>query len=98
MCHRQWSQRAHIVKQMYEHGIGQSKPSYTVPSIDPAVMGSINELLNTTYTVEEIVQRTIDTSLTFGITLEHHVLSEEEELLFEAQLERVTQRQNRCLH
>ncbi|WP_243839547.1 lipoate--protein ligase family protein [Shouchella lehensis] len=91
------AQRAHMVKQMYEHGIGQSKPSYTVPSIDPAVMGSLNELLNTTYTVEEIVQRTIDTASTFGISLEPHMLSEEEDLLFEAQLERVTQRQHRCL-
>lgn len=49
--------RARIVKQFYQIAKGDSDCSFTYPDVNPLVMASINELLQTNFTVQNIVER-----------------------------------------
>lgn len=49
--------RAEIVRSFYEMAIGDTEQSYPFPKVKPEVMASLNELLGTTFTVEQIAAR-----------------------------------------
>lgn len=49
--------RAEIVRSFYDLALGKTDQSFTFPKINPEVMASLNELLQTSFTVEEIVKR-----------------------------------------
>lgn len=60
-------------------------------------MASLSELTNQSYPIETIIARAKTAILESGGQLETAVLSPEEELLYETQLDRVIDRHNRCL-
>lgn len=49
--------RANIVKQFYNLAKGDGDSSFTYPDVNPKVMASINELLDTNFTVFDIIAR-----------------------------------------
>ncbi len=91
------SARAIAVKNMYEIAVQDSEPKFDYPQIEPMVMASLNELLNENYTVAQIIERAKTSANALNLHLYEEPLSAEEELLYEAQLERVVDRHNRCL-
>src|SRR5690625_1257485 len=50
-------ERASIVKQFYNLAKGDGDTSFTYPDVNPNVMASINELLKTEFTVDQISNR-----------------------------------------
>lgn len=53
-------ERASIVKQFYDLAKGDGDTTFTYPDVNPNVMASINELLQTHFTVEQIIDRVCD--------------------------------------
>ena len=51
------SERAELIRRFYEIGIQGENTKFTYPDIKPEVMASINELLGTSFRVEDIVIR-----------------------------------------
>ncbi|WP_313893300.1 lipoate--protein ligase family protein [Psychrobacillus sp.] len=51
------SARAELIRQFYETGVQGEETKFSYPVINPEVMASLNELLGTTFTVEDIVIR-----------------------------------------
>lgn len=91
------SARAITVKEMYATAVQDSEPKFDYPRIEPAVMASLNELLNESYTVSQVIELAKKSATSLKLDLYEEPLSDEEELLYEAQLERVIDRHNRCL-
>ncbi|MFB4213606.1 biotin/lipoate A/B protein ligase family protein [Shouchella sp. JSM 1781072] len=92
------SERAQVVRDMYSHAVKEPNPKFTAPDVTPTVMASLNELLDETFTVEQIVEKAKQTAQLFDITLNEQAFSADEALLFDTQLERVIERHNRCLN
>ncbi|MFS0788483.1 lipoate--protein ligase family protein [Shouchella sp. 1P09AA] len=92
------SERAQVVRDMYSHAVKEPNPKFSAPHVTPTVMASLNELLDETFTVEQIVEKAKQTAQSFDITLNEEPFSAEETLLYETQLERVIERHNRCLN
>lgn len=91
------SARAAFIRSVYNKAVQTSKPAFSYPDIQPEVMASLSELTNVPYSIETIIARAKTAILESGGQLESAVLSPEEELLYETQLERVIDRHNRCL-
>lgn len=51
------SARADLIRRFYETGVQGEETKFSYPVINPEVMASLNELLGTTFTVEDIVIR-----------------------------------------
>ena len=51
------SERAELIRRFYEIGIQGENTKFTYPDIKPEVMASMNELLDTSFRVEDIVIR-----------------------------------------
>lgn len=85
-------QRASIVKQFYTLSKGENNRSFIYPDVNPQVMASINELLQTNFTVGEVIKR-IETIFS-TITNKPFVtaLIEEEKPLFYERLKQMHKR------
>jgi octanoyl-[GcvH]:protein N-octanoyltransferase len=51
------SERAELIRKFYEIGLQGENTKFTYPDIKPGVMASMNELLGTSFKVEDIVIR-----------------------------------------
>ncbi|WP_088104472.1 lipoate--protein ligase family protein [Halalkalibacter urbisdiaboli] len=91
------SERAALVRDFYTEAIKQAETKFTTPSIIPETMASLSELLGKRYTVNDILLRMLETMHNFGATLTTSSFTNEEHLLYEQNLTRVTLRNERCL-
>lgn len=85
-------ERASIVKTFYELAKSDKDSSFTYPDVDPHVMASINELLHTNFTVEQIVKRIESLLLQYTNQLVTGHLVEEEKQIFYQRLKQMEKR------
>lgn len=85
-------ERASIVKQFYELAKGENDSSFMYPDVNPHVMASINELLGTNFTVEQIIARIEALLLQYTNELVYGPLIEEEEKIFSQRIKQMEKR------
>lgn len=85
-------ERASIVKQFYDLAKGSGDTSFTYPDVNPHVMASINELLRTNFTVEQIVNRVRKLFENVVDTKIETVLTEHEKPLFHERFKQMEKR------
>ncbi|WZY00112.1 lipoate--protein ligase family protein [Bacillus sp. FSL W7-1360] len=86
--------RGEVIRDFYMRAGGSTSAA---PCIQPAVMASLNELLNTSYTVTDIAHRAKVAFTDMGVTLTSIPFTHEEQSLYEMHVQRVTERHQRCL-
>lgn len=84
-------EKAQIVEQFYQLSRKGEKTSYTYPDVNPHVMGSINELLGTSYTTELFIDHLISILTSHSINVQKEFM-EEEEAIFNKRYEQMVKR------
>lgn len=85
-------QRANIVKQFYQLAKGDEDYSFTYPEVNPDVMASINELLKTDFSVQDIIERIEKQFLNLVHGPFKRNLIEEERSIFRSRLKQMNKR------
>lgn len=85
-------ERASIVKQFYSLSKGREDTNYTYPDVNPEVMGTISELTNISFTVEEIIQMIKQAMIDLGAFIDPKNLLANEETAFTKRLEQMKKR------
>lgn len=88
--------RAAIVRDFYKRSKQNTATSYTYPEVNPAVMGSLNELLQTNFTTESFIKLVEDTLTKQTSNLSHTLLAEEEPL-FHKRYEQMEKRNEKLM-
>ncbi|WP_368503044.1 biotin/lipoate A/B protein ligase family protein [Alkalihalophilus sp. As8PL] len=91
------SKRAEMIREFYSHAVQGARTKFEYPRIQPETMASLSELLDTPLTISEVMMKTLQTMLQNGVELTMDGLTTEEITLYEQNIIRVTQRNNRCL-
>ena len=76
-------ERASIVRDFYRLSKKNAETTYTYPEVNPQVMASINELLGTKFTVQNIMDKIKALFINKQINIEPELLSREEKEVFE---------------
>lgn len=84
--------RANLIKQFYEVSLGNEETSFTYPTINPKVMGSLSELLNKNISVDEIKDSAFATLDKLNKQIISTSLSEEEMATFEKRYKQMIKR------
>ncbi|MED1601591.1 lipoate--protein ligase family protein [Alkalihalophilus marmarensis] len=92
------AKRAEMIREFYRHAVQGSSAKFDYPKIEPETMASLSELLNTSLTVSEVMMKTLQSMQRMGAVLSMDGFTGEEMDLYEKNMVRVTQRNNRCLH
>lgn len=92
------SQRAEMIREFYAHAVQGSPTKFDYPKIQPETMASLSELLDTSLTVSDVMMKTLQSMQRMGAVLSMDGLTTAEISLYEQNIIRVTQRNNRCLH
>lgn len=88
--------RAALVRDFYGKSKQEANTSYTYPDVNPAVMASINELLQTTFTTEQFITKIIG-KLTENATSVETNLLHEEASIFEKRYEQMLKRNEKVI-
>src|SRR5699024_2124578 len=91
------SERAEMMKEFYQHALKNEKTKFIYPTIIPDCMASINELLNTEYTTNDILFKLLGSLKTLGVTLNMDPVSTEEWALYDKYFERMIERNNKMI-
>ncbi|MFK3939410.1 biotin/lipoate A/B protein ligase family protein [Alkalihalobacillus sp. NPDC078783] len=91
------SDRAEVIRQFYKEALKDGEARYEVPEIRPKTMASLEELTGESLTVPQVLNLAKQAMEQLGATIIPSEPSEDEQRVFEQQLERVTQRHERCL-
>lgn len=91
------SERAEMMKEFYQHALKNEKTKFIYPTIIPDCMASINELLNTEYTSNDILFKLLGSLKTLGATLNMDPVSTEEWALYDKYFERMIERNNKMI-
>ncbi|MEK4566544.1 biotin/lipoate A/B protein ligase family protein [Alkalihalobacillus sp. FSL R5-0424] len=91
------SDRAEVIRQFYKEALKDGVARYEVPDIRPDTMASLEELTGEALTAPHVLDLAKQAMEQLGATIEPSEPSEDEQRVFEQQLERVTQRHERCL-
>ena len=91
------SARAEVIKQFYSISKKNIETKFQFPTIKPAVMGSLAELLRSDFTISDVMLRFLKTLKNKANHLNTGELTAEEANLFEAYYSRVTERNNKSL-
>lgn len=91
------SERAELIRDFYNTSLKDAQTKFVYPQIEPNVMASISELLNTTITVQEIVFRIQKMLQLLGESITLQSLDERELELYAFYLNRVLERNKKML-
>lgn len=91
------SERAQLIRDFYNISLKDVETKFEYPQIQPEVMASISELLNTTITVQETVFRLQSMLQLLGDNINYQSLNEEELELYAFYLKRVLERNKKML-
>lgn len=90
-------ERAELIRQFYEESLQGEDTKFTYPQIVPEVMASLNELLGTSFTVQDIVLRLQQVLATLADEVQVVPLQESEMELYAFYLNRVFERNAKML-
>lgn len=91
------SERARLIQEFYSIGIQGEETKFTYPQIKPDVMASLNELLETNFSVQDIVTRIQRLLQHLSKQVISQSLTQEEAELYHFYLERVLKRNQKML-
>ena len=91
------SERADLIRRFYEIGIQGEETKFSYPVIKPEVMASLNELLSTTFTVQDIVIRIQQLLQQLSTKIVSQSVTQEEMELYQFYLQRVVERNKKML-
>ena len=91
------SERADLIRQFYETGLQGEETKFNYPTIQPDVMASLNELLDTTFTVEDIVIRIQQLLYQLSTNVVSQSVLQEEMELYHFYMQRVVERNKKML-
>ena len=89
--------RAQLIKDFYEAAIAGAETKFIYPDIQPAVMASLEELLETTLTVSDVMQRFLHILQEHSEQVILQDLTLEEQPLYKSYLARVEERSEKSL-
>lgn len=85
-------ERAGLVRDFYRKSKKEDATSYPYPEVHPAVMASINELLGTSFTVQEVIQQIQSLLLEEDIKISTSKITTEEEITFRQRYKQMLKR------
>ncbi|MET0960198.1 MAG: octanoyltransferase, partial [Psychrobacillus psychrotolerans] len=91
------SERAELIRRFYEIGIQGENTKFTYPDIKPEVMASMNELLDTSFRIEDIVIRIQQLLQQLSDTVIHQSVTPDEMDLYMFYMQRVVDRNKKML-
>jgi octanoyl-[GcvH]:protein N-octanoyltransferase len=91
------SKRAELIKNFYEIGIKEEDTKVIFPTIVPSTMASLSELLGEDITVNQILYTLLISLKNMGCTLTNEPFTSEETLLYEQNLSRMIDRNEKAL-
>jgi octanoyl-[GcvH]:protein N-octanoyltransferase len=90
------SERAKFIQQFYDRALKKEETKFTYPTIKPETMASLTELLGEKMTVNDVMYKVLSTLKSLGGTLTTRELSEEEHSLFQQNLQRIYDRNEKA--
>ncbi|MFJ5769477.1 biotin/lipoate A/B protein ligase family protein [Psychrobacillus sp. NPDC093180] len=91
------SERAELIRQFYEIGVQGEETKFTYPVIKPEVMASLNELLNESFTVQDIVIRVQQVLQQLSTKIVSQSVTQDEMELYQFYMQRVVDRNKKML-
>ena len=91
------AKRASVIKEFYQRGLANTETKFTYPTIVPETMASLSQLLNVELTVSDVMMLTFQTLQSTGASLEMASLQVAELELFDTQLQRMYDRNEKAL-
>nr|WP_096203000.1 lipoate--protein ligase family protein [Bacillus sp. FJAT-45350] len=91
------SQRAELIKEFYEKSVQEQPTKFEYPRIKPETMASLSTLVGKYYTISSIMHQLLITMTNQKCTLMPSSLTPEEIDLFQYQLQRITNRNEKAL-
>ena|SRR5699024_1778012 len=90
-------ERARIVRQFYSLSKQDETTNFTYPDVNPNVMGTINELIHTSFTVDDVIQMIKQTLMELGAEVKIGNVMLSEENVFHKRFEQM-QKRNEKIH
>lgn len=91
------SERADLIREFYEIGVQGEETKFSYPVIKPEVMASLNELLNASFTVQDIVIRIQQVLHQLSTKIVSQSVTQDEMELYQFYLQRVVDRNQKML-
>lgn len=91
------SERAQMMKEFYDYALQNKETKFKYPVIVPSTMASINELLETDYTTNDILFKLLGSLKVLGASLNMDPVSDEEWALYDKYFDRMIERNNKML-
>ncbi|GGA21785.1 lipoate--protein ligase family protein [Psychrobacillus lasiicapitis] len=91
------SERAELIRQFYEIGVQGEETKFSYPVIKPEVMASLNELLNASLTVQDIVIRVQQVLQQLSTKIVSQSVTQDEMELYQFYMQRVVDRNKKML-
>lgn len=91
------SKRAQLIKEFYHAALAETETKFTYPDIQPDVMASLEELLQTRLTISDVIKRFLQVLQTHTGQVQMLPLTVEEQPLFESYLTRIKERNERAM-
>jgi len=85
------------MKAFYEHALKNEKTKFIYPTIIPESMASLNELLGTEYTTNDILFKLLGSLKNLGATLNMDPVTTEEWTLYDKYFERMIERNDKMI-
>uniref|UniRef100_UPI00406CBFBF lipoate--protein ligase family protein n=1 Tax=Psychrobacillus sp. FSL H8-0483 TaxID=2921389 RepID=UPI00406CBFBF len=92
------SERAELIRQFYEIGVQGEETKFSYPEIKPEVMASLNELLNASFAVEDIVIRIQQLLQQLSTNVVSQSVTQDEMDLYQFYMQRVVDRNKKMLN
>lgn len=93
------SARASMMQEFYRHAHADKSTKFTYPRINPHNMASLNEMLNTDFSIEEVENRALNALSAMGANLEDFpVLTDDQREQYERFLENIKERNNKYVN
>lgn len=90
-------ERASVVQKLYSLSKGDAETTYTYPDVNPAVMGTISELVDTPFTVDEVIELIKQTLQDLGAQIQTTGLISSEENVFYKRMEQMKKRNQKIV-
>ncbi|PKR77166.1 octanoyltransferase [Halalkalibacillus sediminis] len=89
------AERARLLKEFYERSIKGESTKFTYPEVDPDVMQSLEQLLQTPLTVEQVMKMITDKLTEHGVQVDHRPFNHQELEWFESRQKLMEDRNNK---
>ena len=91
-------ERAELIRDFYEEALRGEETKFVYPSVNPAVMASVSELLGKSITVEQVVERIRQLLTTHAEVKESTTLDDHEQEKFDFYNQRIIDRNEKMLY